>query len=292
MAFTRSNMYTSGVAMIEAIRVRAWWRVVLGYGLAVAALYFASHSVGLGLSQLSREPLPVGATEMLVTTLFLVAHTLCNREAFVRLCRSLDSGVADTMVRRIWGRSLLAKYVPGGVWQLVGRGLQLRDGGARHRSALSSGLFETIVSLAICIAIAACAYLYLASHSLFAILLALLVVALLVLLCQVFPGVHHPMTALSACALYALAMPLYLAAYACIANAVPLVELTAHLFAGTSAGMLAFFVPGGVGVRESVVGMLGRAHGGSLLAAMVLVRLLIIGVEAVLSLISLRRTVR
>ena len=291
MAFIRSSICTSGAAVVDAFRKRAWLRVVLGYGLAIAALYFASHSVGMGLIQLSRAPAPVSTEAMLVATLFLVAHTLCNREAFVRLCRGLDSGVADAVVRRIWGRSLLAKYVPGGVWQLVGRGLQLRDGGARHRSALSSGLLEQIVSLVICIAIAACAYLHLASHSLEALFLALLVAALLVLLCCVFPGIHRPMSALLACALYALAMPLYLAAYACIASAVPLVELTAHLFAGTSAGMLAFFVPGGVGVRESVVGMLGRAHGGTLLTAMVLVRLLIIGVEAVLSLISLRRAI-
>lgn len=263
---------------------------MLGYTIAIATVWFTSQIIGTGLNELVHAPTTASITGMVASLLLMLAHTLCNREAFLVLCHSMDSGVDDRQLRLVWGRSLLAKYVPGGIWQLVGRAMQLRQLNARHNSAYYSGLAEQAISLGLCLGIAAITGLLLFEQPALAAAAAALTVVGAIVSCHLLPGIACRRHLAKAFALYALAMPLYLAAYACIATTMPLVELSARLFAGTSAGMLAFLVPGGLGVRESVASLMGAEQASTLLAAMVLVRLLVLAVEISLCLYAWART--
>lgn len=271
--------------MAEAGKHRAWLRLLLGYGLAIATVCFTFRLLGNGFEQLAQLPTTASLPALASSLILMLLHTLCNREAFLQLCRSMDSGVPDNSLRLLWGRSLLAKYVPGGIWQLVGRAMLLRQLNARHNSAYYSGLVEQAISLGLCLSIAAIASLLLSHPALATFAVAAIALAATIA-CRLLPGIasrHHLCRALL---LYCLAMPFYLAAYACIATSLPLVELAARLFAGTSAGMLAFIVPGGLGVRESVASLLGSGQATSLLAAMLIVRLITVCLEICLCLLA------
>lgn len=278
-----------GSAVSEAGRTRHWVHLLLGYGLAVAAVWFTSHVLGVGLGQLIHQPVTASMAAILASLGLMLMHTLCNREAFVLLCDSLNSGVGATQLRQLWGRSLLTKYVPGGIWQLVGRAMLLRRHNALPPSAYYSGLLEQALSLGLCLSIAACGYLEVVGQRLAAIGTASLATTTLVLACRFLPGIHDRVRFGWASLLYAAAMPFYLAAYACIASVIPLDELSARLFAGTSAGMLIFVVPGGLGVRESVASLASSDQGVGMLTAMVLVRFLTICIETCVSLVSWMR---
>lgn len=272
--------------MAEAGKHRAWLRLLLGYGLAIATLCFTIGLLGNGLEQLAQLPTTAGLPALASSLVLMLLHTLCNREAFLQLCRSMDSGVADNSLRLLWGRSLLAKYVPGGIWQLVGRAMLLRQLNARHNSAYYSGLVEQTISLALCLSIATIASLLLLSHPALAALAVAVIALAVAIACWLLPGIASRRHLRRALLLYTLAMPFYLAAYACIATTLPVVELAARLFAGTSAGMLAFIVPGGLGVRESVASLLGNGQASSLLAAMITVRLITVVLETCLCLLA------
>lgn len=261
--------------------------MLLGYGLALATLGFTARSLNSGLTQLDRVSLGTGLEAIAACTLLMACHVLLNREGFVLLCKALDSGLPPDAIRRIWGRSLLTKYVPGGVWQLVGRGLQMRKLGSLNNSAVLSGIIEQCLSLALCLTIALCAYLALSGHPVLAVTLAILFAATLWLAPRLLPWARHSAALRRATFLYAAAMPFYLAAYACVVTQLPLLDLSAYLFTGTLAGMAAFMVPGGIGVRESIVSLLAADKNALLLAAMMLVRLLTLGVEILITLVSM-----
>lgn len=265
---------------------RPWARLLLGYGLAIAALAFTARSLNTGMAQLETLPRHTSMMAIAACALLMAAHTALNREGFVLLCNALDSGLPPVAIRRMWGRSLLAKYVPGGVWQLVGRGLQMRQLGSRNNSAISSGILEQALSLALCSVIAAFAYLLVSSHTMLATMLGILSIIALWFSPCLMPWVKKRTTMRQAMLLYAVAMPFYLAAYACISPQLPLPDLCAYLFTGTLAGMVAFFVPGGIGVRESVISLLATDGNAVLLAGMVLVRLITLGVEIMMTLAS------
>lgn len=273
----------SGSAVAEPpSRTSRWPRALLGYVLALAAIGFALHTLGLGIGQLAATPIRASAASVALAGFLLLAHTLVNREAFVLLARACGTGIADSSMRHLWARSLLAKYVPGGVWQLLGRAWHMQQLGCTARKAWYCGVIEQGASLALCMAIALIGWCLLEDkQSAAALLAAAAGVAAFAIPC-LLPALADRRRALAAGMAYAAAMPLYLAAYACLVQ-MPLLELATCLFAGTSAGMLAVVVPGGLGVREAVASMLSSSQGAGLLAAMLLARLLTLGIEILLS---------
>lgn len=228
-------------------------------------------------------PMALEPMALIACALLMACHTLLNREGFVALCAALDSGLPPATIRRIWGRSLLAKYVPGGIWQLVGRGLQMRQLGSQHNSAVYSGILEQALSMLLCLTIAVSAHLFLSRHHALGIAIILLPALTLWFVSRLTAWVKQRAALRRATILYAVAMPFYFAAYACIAWQLPLLELCAYLFTGTIAGMLAFLVPGGLGVRESVISLLAADTHMSLLTAMMMVRLITIGIEVLIT---------
>lgn len=269
------------------LRPRSWARLLLGYGLAIATLAFTARSLNSGLSQVNAAPMALEPVALIACALLMACHTLLNREGFVALCEALDSGLPPATIRRIWGRSLLAKYVPGGIWQLVGRGLQMRQLGSLHNSAVYSGILEQALSMLLCLTIAVSAHLLLSRYHALGIATILLPFLTVWLVARLTAWVKQPAALQRAAILYAAAMPFYLAAYACVVWQFPLLELCAYLFTGTVAGMLAFLVPGGLGVRESVISLLAANTHISLLTAMMVVRLITIGIEVLITVAGL-----
>lgn len=261
-------------------------RALAGYSLALAALIFTARSIGTGWAMLSKAALPLSLQTITTTTLLMLGHTLLNRAAFTRLSQAMGVEMTPASLRRIWGRSLLAKYVPGGIWQIVGRAVLMKKYGVRHSQAIAIGLAEQLVSLSTCIFLAAAAFAALKNHFSAAAIVLALGLIFITLSCHL-PFIHDRGAAKRAFALYLLAMPFYLAAYSTMAKGVPLIDLTTQLFAGTAAGMMAFFVPGGLGVRESVATLLSSSQSSSLLAAMVSVRLITLLVETCINLTAL-----
>lgn len=253
-------------------------RTLAGYGLALAALIFTARSIGTNWSTLAKMGNSLPLQTIMTTALLILCHTLLNRAAFTQLGQAMGTGMTPTSLQRIWGQSLLAKYIPGGVWQIVGRAVLMKKYGVRHSQAVAVGLTEQLISLTTCILLATSALLALRTS------LAMAAAILALGLFFIARGAHLPWIqqraqGKRAFALYVLAMPFYLAAYAAMAKGVPIIELTTQVFTGTAAGMIAFFVPGGLGVRESVATMLAPSHSANLLTAMVAVRLITILVE-------------
>lgn len=83
--------------------------------------------------------------------------------------------------------------------------------------------------------------------------------------------------------LYISAMPFYLFAYSILATDVHVIRLCAQLFTGTLAGMLVFFIPGGLGIRESVATLLNNDTTSNILGAMIAARLVTIAIECTLT---------
>jgi uncharacterized membrane protein YbhN (UPF0104 family) len=106
----------------------------------------------------------------------------------------------------------------------------------------------------------------------------------------------RPACWLAALACYAMAMLPYAGAYLVLVEPAEPLRFIQALFAGTVAGVLAVLVPGGLGVRESVVAAWsGQDAAETVLAGVVAARALILAAEALASLgghwmLRLRRT--
>ena len=257
-------------------------RLLAGYALALAALVFAARSLGLSLEQLSQLAAGLEPGMIVLATVLLLVHNLLNREAFALLARACGCPLPQPVLRRIWARSLLAKYIPGGIWQLAGRAWLMQQQGCRARVAWYAGALEQVTSLALCMAIALTGWCLLQGRTLAAMLVAAASLAALLTLPSVLPGLVHRGQACRSALTYAAAMPFYLAAHACLL-ALPLVALATWLFAGTGAGLLAVVTPGGLGIREAVTSLLAGEQGVAVLSAMLVARVATLAVELLLS---------
>ncbi len=264
-------------------------RLLLGYGLAASALWFAVRAFGDGFSQAEAFTHELTGMQVVACMFFMACHMLLNREGFVRLCAALSSGVGTGALRSAWGKSLLAKYVPGGIWMLVGRGALLERSGASRRVAVVSGVMEQMLSMLLCTVFAGLAFSLTPGNTLWGLLCAALAAGTIFLMVVKTKRSATPVLVV-AVVLYAAAMPFFLMAYAAVIQPKDLSLLASHLFAGTVSGMAAIVVPGGIGVREAVIGMLGSLEGAiAPLAALMLVRVLTIGLEVVFNLIALAK---
>lgn len=263
-----------------------WIRAAFGYGLAFAAVAFAAHGVNASWTALIQTGQSLHWRTITVTCALVLTHTLVNREAFIQLSKALDIQTAPHLLRKVWGKSLLAKYVPGGIWQIVGRAMLMSQIGIPRSQSIAVGLLEQAISLIICTTLALIALM--ALHGLVLLSLGALLTGIAVLFLgrKLIPQ-RNSAPAIRSALLYFGSMPFYLGAYASLATDVPLLDLTAQVFTGTVAGMLAFFVPGGLGVRESVATLLSSTSTPELLAALIIVRLATIAIETCISLISL-----
>lgn len=270
---------------------KARWRTWLGYGLGVAAALFAASHLGLDDGDVDRAIRALEPWRVVVFTALLGMHLWLNAIAFGFLFESAQTGISPALARRAWLGSLLAKYIPGGIWQIVGRGALLAKYGLTVKVATATGIVEQVLSLSWCFLIALLSWAWVDGHDMIAYASAM--VALLIWLWipalgrKWLPSVAaRPLQ--RSVALYGLAMLPFALAYLVLLVPNEALQYVMALFAGTIAGALALFAPGGLGVREASVALLAQgADGGRLLVGMALARLLILAVEVVASIVGI-----
>lgn len=259
---------------------RKTWRLGIGYAVAIAALAFAAHYLGVQGPQFVSA---LGAVEpgRLILAFGLFAASLAiNALAFSLACRACDTTVRGRVLMGGWLSTLLAKYVPVGLGHVLGRGLVLARYGVPARTTLVTGVVEQGFSLAICTAIAIAAYAL--DRGLGAWFWVATVGAATAIAVVAWRAIPQPRAGLLAGAWlgYALAMAPYAGAYALLVQPVDALKFLQALFAGTTAGVLAVLAPGGLGVRESIMAsMSGPAHATAVLAGVVAARALILASE-------------
>lgn len=264
----------------------SWIRAIAGYGLAIAAILFTANSLKIGWHNLElsgKSNLPW--RPLAGSIVLLLIHTLLNRKAFLSLCKATAIDLPENTLRRIWGRSLLTKYVPGGIWQIASRAVLMKSQGVLSSRALATGVAEQLISITVCavLALSATSALYWTNWHGFFVLMAGLTSVLATSHLRWFT---NQKIARRAMLLYISAMPCYLFAYSILASDVPLIQLCAQLFTGTLAGMLVFFVPGGLGIRESVATLLNNDTTSNIMGAMIAARLVTIAIECTLTLMT------
>lgn len=264
-------------------------RIALGYGIALAAIVFTLQRLDLAAADLWLPASSLGRWSVAGAFALFTLHALMNAMAFGYLLRSFEPRSSLTATAASWSASVLAKYVPGGVWQIVGRGVLLHRMGITPGVSMRSGLVEQALSLAGCLAVFLLASRFTGQGPYAGFWMAglmLLLATFLVprsLLKQLGIGHRGPYSV--SAAIYLAALVPYGAAYLLVvapASSLPFVQ---GLFEGTVAGVLAVFAPGGLGIRESwVVLNQTQAAGQSVLASMVFARFIIVASEVIVCL--------
>lgn len=271
---------------LDAKRKRLWI-MGAGYVLALVTLVFVVRHLQIARFDFWEAVAQVGMARFLLACLLFLLHFAINALAFVFLSRAMGIQVPGSQLAGAWGGSLLAKYVPGSVWQLVGRGMLLSAHGVTPRQSLVSGLVEQGMSLAICMAIGTCALVWSTEWQWLG-LLAILGVGIAPLFVSVWPlrGIRTSFLFISMLA-YSVAMIPFALGYGLLLVPNDMLPFLASLFMGVVAGFLAVLVPGGLGVRESVVALMDPSIPASqMLAGLLLARVAILCVECACTIIA------
>lgn len=262
-------------------------------------------AVCLHIAWRSRADLVIALRDLSLPMLVMSVMSMVSAKLLLGENARLAAGRASLVLSygtalRLYNLSQLGKYLPGSVWQFVGRAAAYRELGADYRQIRDSLLIETvwIICGAATLAILLCgpAVVVLVHDSLsplvrwwLAIALAtgaIAVLSLLVLKRSVLahvmrlalPGPH--VLCVQAGTWLLLGISFWLLARACGIQAELLFSI--GLFAGAYAvGFIVPFAPAGLGVRDGilVVGLLQYAQPGEVLAVAVLARLVYLLVE-------------
>ncbi|MGO4260320.1 hypothetical protein [Lysobacter sp. TAB13] len=263
-----------------------FWRLGLGYALAIAALVFAARYLGVQGPQFLQAIAAIDPGRLLLAFVLFALSLVFNAAAFASANRAFGVGVTGPRLSAVWLATLLAKYVPVGIGHVLGRGLMLSGFGVSSRTTVIVGVLEQGFSLSICaaIALAASALICRPDGALWIGAAALLTVFVLIAAALLIGKRSTVKVVPLASSLfgYALAMLPYAGAYVLLVEPADTLGFIQALFAGTVAGVLAILVPGGLGVRESVIAsMSGAAQASSVLAGVVAARALILASECV-----------
>lgn len=267
--------------------LRTLWTLVALAALAAAALVALRSA-----DALSGAALP-GAWRLGGASVLFGAQLLLSMLAWRGVARAFLDLPAPTLGAVFW-RTLVVKYLPGAVWQPVGRVALLRAAGAGTRQAGAAVAAEQFLVLGSCLLLTAvfAAWAQGEAAAVGRLALGVCVLAGLAGLLVVRWWVRSRSVRLRArpLALAALLTLLghgvFVAGYAlCLpSSAATMVDgagFAAATFAGTVMGMLAPFAPGGIGVREAtMVALAGEGAQGQVIVAAALARLLILLVEA------------
>jgi len=239
-----------------------------------------------------------------VAVVVFLGYYIMQAGAWQLLLRAFGLHAPTAWAAASWGRSILARYVPGNVFMFVGRLLACQRRGLEARRVSAAMVYEQ--ALAFCAALVTLGLLF-PFWEYQRRLTALSLLGIPLLLCLLHPRVFVPVAdrvlrlvrrePLGAVLGFGRVLALlcyYVAAWfvggaGCWALARGVTETGADLLPAMTvafafayvAGMVAFVFPGGLGIREAVLaGALGGALGaGVALAWAVLLRLLLIAVE-------------
>lgn len=258
-----------------------YWRLGVGYVLAVAALVFAARYLGVQGPQFLQAIYAIDPGRLALAFLLFAFSLILNAAAFALANRAFGVSVAGLRLSGVWLATLLAKYVPVGIGHILGRGLMLSGFGVSPRTSLIVGVLEQGFSLSICAAIAlsASALIYRTEYVAWIGLAVLFGIGVLLTAAWVTrKRTDVKIVPLSASLFgYTLAMAPYAGAYVLLVEPAETLGFVQALFAGTVAGVLAILVPGGLGVRESVIASVSSvAQASTVLAGVVAARALIL----------------
>jgi hypothetical protein len=261
-------------------------RLVVGYALALVVVACAVRYVGVQAVPFLEAMAQIPVGRLLVSLCLFLLALFINAFAFALANRAFGVALSGHVVSGAWLSTLLAKYVPVGVGHVFGRGVVLSGYGVAVRTTAMVGLLEQVVSLALCASIALVAFAYLsgalsvgtASFFLPIAVVAATMVAMYRKRIDIRVGA---LTASLAC--YGAAMLPYAMGYLILVDPAEPLRFIRALFAGTVAGVLAVFVPGGLGVRESAVVALSGGRVEIVLAGTIAARALILVSEILAS---------
>jgi hypothetical protein len=254
----------------EGSKTRLW----LSYALAIAAMVSVAHYTGANAQDFLQA----------MAALLFALHLAMNAAAFAWVTGALRPGLPMVQLGMAWLASLAAKYIPGGVWHVVGRGVYLTRMGASVREVTAVGIFEQMHSLLLCSGIALSLFAWRLGYlqsSVWGIALPVLgTIAMLAVAPWFRVVVVHRAHALWGALVYGLAMLPYAGAYLLLCHPAYPARFVEALFAGTVVGVLAVPVPGGIGIRESVTAYLADSTSSShLLAGLLAARLILFVLE-------------
>ncbi len=274
-------------------RTRRIWKLSLGYGLAAATIFFAARHLGLNAENVLDAFARLSPISLLLSMLAFTSQIIINSLAFAQLNQAFGVSIDTSILARTWAATLLAKYVPGGVWHVVGRGLLLARSGVSARITASVGITEQCLSLGLCGLISVAFLCFALDLPWWAFALVVLgAIAMVVLPAPLLRWMHQSVRA----DLYRRALlgyfvgmiPYTLGYFVIVAPDLP-VRFVGALFAGTVAGVLAILAPGGLGIRESATSLIApSAQPAQLLAGLLAARALIIVVEILVSVVCMR----
>lgn len=273
----------------ERVRQAKVW---FGYALALAAVFFVAQYLNVNVAAFVAGMKAVAPSAALLALVLFLLHVAINAVSFAWLNHAGGARLPAAVLGQVWAMSLFAKYVPGGIWHVVGRGLLLNRLGLPVRFSGVMGIVEQAVSLSICLVTAASFHFLVGGNTPLGLACALLgltgIVAVGGFAMPRLVGGLSWRPWIYAVAGYALAMVPYALGYLVLTRPDDALRFVSALFLGTLAGVLALPVPGGLGVREAGVALLASSGGaGPLMGAMVFARLLILTAEALLAGIGL-----
>lgn len=264
-----------------------WGKQALGYFFGVSVFVGLAILLGIDWQRFFEGVRSVPLLNLAAALICFALHTIINAVAFSFLQRQIADISSLKVYSRIWLISLLGKYLPGGVWAYASRAILLKNEGVPIRSSVVAMTVEQLFSLLIVIFIFFLAWVILNYHvELWKIIV--LFAAASAFLTAILGSINVRISdAIWALILYAASMfPFYLGYYLVFPHTNWL-ELTYALFASTASGMLTFFVPGGVGVRESgLVVLLPSLEPSYAAASAFLARLLIALSELMLAILA------
>lgn len=262
-------------------------RLIAGYAVALGALLATIWYLDLDWQSFwfHVDQIPISA--ILLAAFMFLAHTVINASAFGFLLRAFnrEASVKESAVS--WLSTVLAKYIPGGVWHFVSRGVLLHKSGATKQDIFFSGALEQAISISAAFSIALVLVAWNHSYWLYiGVLATAMIIGGLIVL-----GVRAKLSSVAAreallhsCFLYTISMIPYAAGYVLIVQPARLLDFLGWLFVATSGGMAALITPGGLGVREAILSAPAeKLDGQAIFAAVMAVRVTIILTEALAS---------
>ncbi len=267
---------------------RAWLRRLGGAAITAVVLYFLLRPIVRDWPNVVAQVARIDAWRFVAAVAMFSALLVFRCVAWRRILLGLGRPVPLRPIMRIWSTSELARYVPGTVWQVLSRVVMIRPYGVDAAVCTTSQFLELSMFLLANVVVAAAALVWFAAHIDAQARMWLLVAAGLVpvLAIVVHPAVYYrlanavltrakrpPLTErLSGRAMLALLASMIVALLWQGAAVFLLVQQALGLGPGDwwvvagayslawTAGFLAIWAPGGLGIRELVlVAALGAA---------------------------------
>lgn len=262
-------------------------RILTGYAVALAAILATISFLDLDWKSFRFHINQIPVSAILIAALMFLTHTVINALAFGVLLRAFSPNTGVRESATSWLSTILAKYIPGGVWHFVSRGMMLHRAGVTKQDILYSGALEQAISITSASTIALLLVAWNSNSWLYLGILAgsMLTGGLGILWLRTkISDAANRETILRSCLLYTVSMAPYAAGYVLIVQPGQLLDFLGWLFVATSGGMAALITPGGLGVREAILSAPATpTDGQAIFAEVMAIRVTIILTEALAS---------